>query len=331
HIAKALSLEKGKSKDQIFISSIERKEIKKDSIKITLDDMIRFFRNPVQEFMKQELNLKIPDAEEQTIDREAFSISGLEQYTLGSLMVEKKSASCEQIDLYPVLKANGSLPLGEKGRSEYNRIMTTAGPVIEKAVKIAEKKQWPALSKEISVGDMSISANLRDIMEDAAIVLTYGKLNGARLISGWLNHLFLNIVSPSNYPKETHLIGRDPKGKNKAITYAFPSIPSEAKKIFKDLVSIYNNSRQQPFYFFCETAWQFIQVLSKKEYSLDPDDVFYAMNRSKANWYGGYYQTGEKENPYVSLCVENNDPFENIDALIKSGFPQNAVTVFRPL
>jgi len=55
------------------------------------------------------------------------------------------------------------------------------------------------------------------------------------------------------------------------------------------------------------------------------------MNRSKTSWYGGFYQTGEKENRYVSLCVENSDPFENIDTLLSSGFVQNSITVYKPL
>ena len=61
------------------------------------------------------------------------------------------------------------------------------------------------------------------------------------------------------------------------------------------------------------------------------DPVLRAMNQSKASWYGGYNQTGEKENRYISLMVEHNDPFESVDALILSGFARNAVIVYKPL
>ncbi|RLC20179.1 MAG: hypothetical protein DRH93_14155, partial [Deltaproteobacteria bacterium] len=64
---------------------------------------------------------------------------------------------------------------------------------------------------------------------------------------------------------------------------------------------------------------------------LDRDMVFAAMNRSKTSWYGGYYQTGERDNRYVSLGVENNDPFESVDAMLSSGFAQNSLNVYYPL
>jgi len=191
--------------------------------------------------------------------------------------------------------------------------------------------------------------------------LSFGKLNSARLLSGWIRHLFLNIAAPPGYPKETILIGRDPKGKKPVVTCSFPALELFALKYFKDLTQIYDKGKDRPFYFFCETAWLFVQALLKEKFEpgpselnlsklnpleLDPiesvpseldllehekDLIFKAMNKSKTIWYGGYYQTGEKENRYVSLCVENNDPFESVDALLASGFVQNALTVYKPL
>jgi hypothetical protein len=51
----------------------------------------------------------------------------------------------------------------------------------------------------------------------------------------------------------------------------------------------------------------------------------------KNSWYGGYNRKGEKDNRYISLCVENSDPFESVDALLASGFVQNSIMIYKPM
>jgi len=327
---------KDRSDPRIFVQPSSGK-VSKELLSINLDEIIRFFRNPIEGFMKEELDIKIREIEEQTLDREAFSISGMDQYILGSFLVGKDPAG--ETDFYPFFKAMGSLPLGEKGKFEYEKTMRTAGPVIDVARTIASKKILPPLAVSTKIDGVEILANFPDIREDGVYVVTYGKLNSARLLSGWIRHLFLNICAPSHYPKKTILVGRDPKGKAPVLTQSFPELTSDARHYFEKLIQMYIRGREHPLYFFIETSWQFVQAILKEtpeigqlaSDQLNPDIILNAMNKSKTSWNGGYYQTGEKENRYVSLCVENNDPFESVDTLLSSGFVQNSIIVYHPL
>lgn len=323
----------GASSDDLPGRSGSLSQDESEPIGITLDEMIRFFKSPVQGFMKSGLNIKMQDIEEQALDREAFSIAGLEQYSMGSLLIEKKSISSNDMDLYPVFKSMGSLPFGEKGKLEYEKIMKTADPVIDAVRAIADKKQLPPVLEKITMDNLTVSGNFSDIREDGVYFLTYGKLNGARLLSAWISHVFYNIAAPLDYPRKTILTGRDPQGKKPVITCSFNPLKKNAELYFKTLTQIYEKGIIKPFYFFSETSWQFAQALSKDDFQLTKDSVFKAMNNSKTrgNWYGGMYQAGEKENRYVSLCVENNDPFESVETLLSSGFAKNAVDVYKPL
>jgi len=98
------------------------------------------------------------------------------------------------------------------------------------------------------------------------------------------------------------------------LNYMFPSLESDALQYFKNLVQIYTKGEDQLFYFASETSWQLVQVLSKNKFDLDRESVFKAMSNLKVknSWYGGYNWKGEKDNRYISLCLENSDPF-NID------------------
>ena len=124
--------------------------------------------------MKEGLDIKIPDMEDQTIDREAFSLSGLDQYNMGSFLVEQnlrlpgEPGEPGKEDYYPILKAMGSLPLGQKGRLEYENISAFASPVIDAANSIASKKQLPAIAVEVNINKIMVSENMSNINEDAA-------------------------------------------------------------------------------------------------------------------------------------------------------------------
>lgn len=330
-IAKALS--QNRSEKPGFAAIPSGVKSKAAASRISLDEIIRFFRNPVEGYMKQGLNIQIREIEEQTLDRESFTLSGLDQYALGSFLVEKKSGPASTRDYYPFFKAAGCLPFGEKGRLEYERIMATAGPVIEKAVAVASKTPLPGIAVEAEINGVTISAGFPDIREDGVYYLSYGKLNSARVLSGWIRHLFFNISAPKDYPCQTLLMGRDPAGKKEVQTCVFPALKTDARPYLETLVKIYDAGLIQPFYFFCETAWQFAQALSKEGFELTRETISQAMNLPKirAGWYGNAFQTGEKDNRYVSLCVDKKDPFQSVDALMSSGFARNAVTVYKPL
>jgi exodeoxyribonuclease V gamma subunit len=345
-IAKILSLNRGLN--HTFIPKISREDAKEPwnhncgsdgysrgiETEITLTDIIRFFQNPIQYYLREGMEIKIPEIEELAQEREDFSLTGLDKYILGSFLVEKKSKLQEKKDYYPMLKSAGSLPLGIKGKFEYDNTLSLAYPVIEAAQAILMKKQLPAIAGAMDIDKVTILENLSDINEDGGFHINFGKLNGSRLLSAWIKHLFFNITAPKDCPRGTSLIGRDPAGRKGSLRYQFS--PLEFKKAFQyfsDLVKIYIKGIEQPFYFTSETSWQLVQILSKKSYNLDSGVIFKAMNNAKvkSSWYGGYYQAGEILNAYISLYFKNLDPFKSLDSLIDSRFVHNAVNVYRPM
>ncbi len=300
-------------------------------LSIFLDDLTRFFKNPVEGFLKQGLNIALKPLEEEKEDREAFTVTGLDQYLLGSLLLDKQMALSQEKDLYPVFKAMGSLPFGEKGRLEYEKIMTLAGPLIREAKKILAMKQLPAVFAEILIDGCVVSGQLSSIRTDAAYIIGFGRLNGARLLSAWINHLFLNTAGIKGYPKSTILMGRDPKGKKPVLIYEFPDLGENAGVCLKELVGMFQKGMEEPFYFFCETSFRFAEALSADGFSMAEESVIKAMDRAKKSWHDRYQGTGEKQNRYVMLCCEHHDPFESLETLLSSGFAENAVRIYRPL
>jgi exodeoxyribonuclease V gamma subunit len=97
NIAKALSKKNiehhmfldADAKVKLYEPKLKEPQLYEPVLSITLFDMINFFKNPVQWYMKEGLDIKIPDIEEtatgeQGRAREVFNISGLDQYALGT-------------------------------------------------------------------------------------------------------------------------------------------------------------------------------------------------------------------------------------------------------
>ncbi len=308
-------------------------------LNLALDDMIRFFKNPIQEFMKETLKIKLPDMDELALDREPFMVTGLEQYALGSYLLDQHTDMMNLKDLYPILKGKGILPFGEKGYLEYLRIQSKTEPLIDVNKIILSQTPLPAISTKIIIGDVIVSSTISDIYTDGVYSLSFGKLNGRRLLSSWIRHLFLNITAPEGYPVQTILTGQDPDGKKPYASFSFSPIKDKAKDkvkgkafdYFTSLTDIYLKGIQSPFCFFCETSWQITKVLEKVEFELNSKNISNAFKKSLPFWQGGFFGPGENHNRYINYCVKDNDPFQNVNTLVDSKIIQNAIQIYQPM
>ena len=163
---------------------------------VTLAELVRFFRKPIESFVTQGLNLSFPDIEESTPDREAFQLSGLSRYGLGSYYMDKTPAT----DLYPLVRAGGLLPFGQKGRSEWERVKALANPVLSLVNTLDIGEAMPPLGVDTRVGDFRITGSINDLYSAGRFVAGFGRLTPARLLTQWIYHLFLNSQTGQGTP-----------------------------------------------------------------------------------------------------------------------------------
>lgn len=300
---------------------------------VGLEEVVQFYKNPLKTWVRQGLNLDIPVLPEDRMDRENFVLNGLDQYKLGDLLLDKLSDLDADIDLYPVLKAGGNLPLGEKGRAEFDRIQNLAAPILKVRQKLVSSPKLPDLAGQVQVDSTLVSAGLTGIHQQGRQCFTYGRINGARLVSAWIEHLFLVLASSDDYPKTTFLTGRDPSNKRPVITYGFNDPGPEAEFMFKQLIQLFASGHEKPVFLFCETGFAFAKALIKEGFDTSWETLNRIMSqyKIKAAWQGNQFVSGESQDRYVDLCIGNNDLFRNPDTLLASGFVRNLEIVYQPL
>ncbi|RLB88121.1 MAG: exodeoxyribonuclease V subunit gamma, partial [Deltaproteobacteria bacterium] len=226
--------------------SVERSDGQKNAV--TLTELVRFFRKPVETFVTRGLNLSFSDIEEPAPDRETFQLSGLSRYGLGSYYMDKTPAT----DLYPLVRAGGLLPLGQKGRAEWEQVKALADPVLALVNTLDIGEAMPSLGVDTRVGEFQISGRINDFYAGGRVVAGFGKLTPARLLTQWIYHLFFNLQASQGTPCCTRLIGQDPKGKLLAVVYSFGPV-TQCQSHIKTLISLYRLGQNQVPAFFCDT------------------------------------------------------------------------------
>jgi len=313
-------------------------------LSITLADLIWFFRNPVKAFVTKGLSLSFPRLEEQIPDREEFQVSGLAGYGLGSYYMEKEPGR----DIYPLVRAGGLLPFGEKGKSEWNRITQLADPVMDLAKTIIPPEPLPSFVVDTRVLGLRITGPITDIYPDGRYVTGFGRINPGRMLTQWIIHLFYQTIDQDVNSSETggldkllnstrkfsigstHLIGQDPKRRVPAVVYGFAPV-KEASRYITDLVSLYHKGQTQVLAFFCETCFHLADSLGKKDYELTPENLENAFHKSKGFWFDRFRKTGESLDRNIALIFGQKDPFDSVETLVASGVVDSALAIYQPL
>ncbi len=341
-IAQALARRTGKTGQKHSENIKSEKSSSADRPCITLEGLIRFFKNPVAMFMQDILGIQIPEPEGRETDQIPFSLDGLEYYLLRKLWIEKNMRQGSDQDLYPLFKAMGVLPSGNRSVVEYKTVQEQAKSLADAVNGFVSPEILPDIRHQISFDGFDISAGFSDIRKTGLYFITSGNLSPSRRLSAWIRHLAYNIAAPCQYPKQTLTAGYEGSGKNKKVVVcSFAELSCDhAEKLLAELGKLYLQGMEQPLCFFCDSAWQFAKILEKDEFDpgkfnmtdIDSDLVNKAMKKALDAWEGGYRSAGERDNPYIDLLLSDiTDPFESVETLLSSGFIENTVKIYFPL
>jgi len=303
---------------------------------ITLDELIRFFRNPAQYFLEHRLGVDLSEKLEAMPDREPVMLTKLEEYNINDLILGKalevvdKDPKLETLAVYhALLKAQGRLPLGSAGEVHYGNLLSEVRRLATKVHAEAQGRKLEPVSMRVEM-DMDapeltserreltwarkrirLEGRVDGIWQSGLLSFDPGKIKVKRLFRHWLRHLALLIAAPKEYPRQSTLIGRaeDP-GKKDIVTIRFhPVEPGKGQAALETLVRLFLLGQVEPLRFFLDTSYKFARSRRKIEEegrTVDPPSV-------KAAWASDY------------LPEEHRQKYEHEDASITKVFDHETV------
>jgi len=294
---------------------------------IALSDLIGFFRHPVRYYVTDTLGVIYPEPGEVPDEREPFRLSGLPLYHLGSLAVENR----EDLDLYPLVKAQGLLPFGKKGEQEWARINNLAEPV-----KYLAQNELPGgdphiLDLYLQTDTCCITGRVTDVYDQGRAVAGFGRLNPSRLLTQWIMHLAYSCAE--DHPGSTVMVGQDPKGKKPAVRFEFSAVKEkpQAQALLLDLAGYFMGGKASVFPFFADLCFHLVWDLSSRNYDLSASSLSTALSKCAGLWRNTFNSTGESFNRYTALVFGQENPFSDPLTLERSVVLDAGLAVYRPM
>jgi exodeoxyribonuclease V gamma subunit len=256
---------------------------------IDLGELKRFLANPAATFLRRRMGIRPHSPDDEVYEREPFAMDSLTAYSLRQNLV-KRILCGRKIDReYQAARARALLPPLVAGRVAFEKTL-------------AESRGFAH----------SLAPSLEDELEPLAVVLTHdgmtlvGVLNGIRSkqhlhwrcatmkakdrLGLWLEHLILNALVPSGYPRESLLVCND-------LTMSLAPLDNAAV-ILGELMELYREGLRRPLPFFPQVSWLYLTT---------------GMEKAQGRWNGSDHASSSPEasDPACSLCFCDQDPLDN--------------------
>jgi exodeoxyribonuclease V gamma subunit len=221
---------------------------------IDLDELCRFWADPIGRLMNTRLRLRRSDAAIEVPDREPATIDrGLGEWALRDRLLcrllEGESLAIDGPE-WRRLQRDAVLPLGVPGRRLYHELARQAEEIAAEALP-ARAVPRPHVDVDLVLDGRRIHGRVREMFDGGRVVCQAGKLQARQRFTHWILHLALGA---SGVRCTTRLFGRGSRA-----SYA-PIDPTEAREHLADLVHLYGVGQRVPLLFFPGTSEKLVHA-----------------------------------------------------------------------
>ncbi len=258
-------------------NAIELPPLELDNKSIQLEQLIRFFDNPLKVFCHERLKLKFEHYDQAIEDSEPFSTNGLTDYQIRdefcqtlleghSLEVSRLSHQLSgHLPESPI--TDSSLDAWEDEARLFSQAILNKGNTISKTV-------------EVSVGDIHIQAELNWLKEGEELLLwrptSRKSKDDMRL---WLTHLLANMMSVNGVETQGLFFNKKTK-KVESVVLTPISEADKARAYLENLVNIWKKGLCQPLLIHAELGKALVESQEDRE-SIDGLSV---NSKQKSAW-----------------------------------------------
>ena len=241
---------------------------------ITLDELRKLVRQPVEVFFRSRLGVKLDGVEEVAQEEEPFSLNGLEKYQVGQALLHAEDANLALSHL----QMSGQLPMaafGARTVAEFQR---------EVAVVLERRSHWtqvyphsvPTQSVALDVNGIAVTGTLTGLLaqqDTGAANPSWLQLHQrlgkvaegddkdltarVHIVAGlWVNHL---AACASGMHVVSVQLGLDDQ-----VVFGALRV-DEAMNALNRLVAAYQAAWLQPLPVACKTAWAYLQTQRKND------------------------------------------------------------------
>ena len=276
---------------------------------VDINNLVAFFRNPAQFFIKKRLGITLPNRFGTLQEREPFALDGLTQYGIEQDLLGKALSGADLEAELPVLLASGQLPHGHCGATSSRKLcrdMEAFAAVV--GTHLTSKPLAPAMVDRM-IGDLTLVGRIDGLNEQGLACYRPAPLQPKDMLKIWLLHLVLNCAKPT----PSVLIG-------KGLMQAYQPVENSGA-LLEELLALYWRGLREPLRFFPRSSHAFAKGTLEPEAGKDPQKMV------NAEWLGDqrYGIKPEQCDAYIDLA------FRNASKPLDIEWQKLALKVFMPL
>ena len=301
----------GQTSEEIQFIDYELPEPEEQFRKITIDELIRFYKNPSAYLLKNRLgiNLDLPESELQ--DDEPFTLDFLEEYSLGKTIMDGLLRGKDSQDLYLQSKLSGKLPHGEIGQSHFNSKAESISNLVDEITPFiangVDRQTGKITLKIDGAPEIELSAVIDGVTEDGLVLFRPAKLRPIDRIELNIKHLFLQVFS--NFEDSAYFFATD---ENLELNPVRDPV-AELEK----MLSFYWQGLSNSLPFFPKASAIYSKGLAEGK------DEIKAQERAIDSWRGSTLFQGEAQDSYNWVIYKGSFPQDD-------AFAETALSVLSP-
>jgi exodeoxyribonuclease V gamma subunit len=275
---------------------------------VSIDQLVRFFQYPSQQLLRQRLQIRLEDEEDELLDDEPFVIDKGARKALAARLLPLYLRGVGRDEIHALARAGTEFPPGRLGGRLLERELTylevfarDLAPLL--AVPILPPAEH-AVTVDVNGEPWQVTAGIGDLRATGLVRHRYDKVRASDYVCGWIWHVFLNAAAPAGVERVTHYQSRDGR-------YMLPPLPDAATHL-QTLMQLYARGLKEPLHFYPRSSW---------EYASNEGNL----NKAATQWQGRPGYDGEKAYAAYRLALRG------VENPLDEAFERCAKAVFDPL
>jgi exodeoxyribonuclease V gamma subunit len=308
---------------------------------VELDTLVRFWRSPARQLVRQRLGLYLGEDHSSVPAREPVELDGLEawilQNQLGKSVLDGSLEGPALAQLQERLVAEGSLPPGTLGTLE---LEAAHGVVAEAAERLRPRLEGAApLELRLELGGLRLVGTVPAVAPEGLGALVLGKLSGRRLLERWLHAV---AVVASGRPRSLFIAPTKAKRSEELlVVLPFGGDAAAARRWLGARVRDMLVGMGRPVPYLPRASWALVDqpvarrgprlgAVAARPEDLDDEVREAGLRAARQHWYGGDRLTGDSEDPDHQTIFGISWPFAP-DSMDEEGFLAMALDLWHPL
>jgi exodeoxyribonuclease V gamma subunit len=278
------------------------------------DALQDFFANPAKYWLRERLGLRLPQPEQERVDREPMGADGLLRYSAIDALLVHADDDIESTGTW--LRAQALLPPGRDGDA-----LAHEADEVASSLKLLRSRVVEAAPASVVSGNAAgVFFRFDDVHADARVVITAGRLDGKRSLRAKIDHLLL--ASTLGERAQTHFIFYEKVNAEPVGLLLHGTSRETAESRLHQLLSLWLEGQDKPLPFAPKAAFAYASTLRRK------NDEIAAWNAAM-NEYAPFGRKGESEDPWLRLAFRPDGLLGRFDSAQAQRFREIALIVFR--